>query len=71
MTNYKWNNPYEWLMETIESWDKAELKFELLELASHLNFDELQDAFSDIDVAVFKKGMERTYRNFSQANTFC
>lgn len=50
MPRYQWSNPHEWLDERAQDWEKDELLFTLLSLASHLDADTLQDLFqSEMD----------------------
>ena len=56
---YKWANPYEWLDEVSQEWDRNKLRFELLEIAAKLDSDQLQDIYqSDMDQDGYFKAME-------------
>lgn len=50
MSVYKWASPYEWLEEKAKEWDERKLYHELMNLASQLDSDTLQDEYqADMD----------------------
>ena len=60
MEKYRWEHPYEWLVDKVNSgeWDKN-LRVEILELASHLDGDTLQDIYqSDMDADNYFKPLK-------------
>ena len=57
MGNYKWESPYDWLMDKATEWDEIQLLAELRNLAQLLGSDALQDLYqSDMEKdGYFKK----------------
>ncbi len=50
MKKYKWNNPYEWIIEKVSEWDENQLRHEIVEILSHIDIDTIQDIYqSDME----------------------
>lgn len=51
-SGYLWLNPLEWLKDKCQMWDEGQLRHELLEIASMVDMDTLQDIYqSDMDAS--------------------